>query len=274
MGDFDHIARCQDLAESDIASAIESRAGLRELVERMTAVSRPSDGGPKVLLVFARLASAPCDWLDGDLHVTLAGNDASTTIDVLAEIGAGLKERVIPSVTMTVPAREFEDAIETYPHALDPIEISRTADGKLVLRAPASARGESIPAPMEPTPLDSPAEPPSAPTSPRAESARIARIRLRQQAVAPQRAIEEIVDSSRHVDVAARRPTPKENAQRKAPVTRKAKGSERPKAPTKPNSAPPKVDSTANAKSSTRTPAEGEEKAKEDAGEARDDEWE
>ena len=63
------IARCLDLNEDHLAEALLGRAQTRALLERMASVSSPNTGAAKVLLVYARLATTACDWIDGDLGV-------------------------------------------------------------------------------------------------------------------------------------------------------------------------------------------------------------
>jgi hypothetical protein len=43
-----------------------------------------------MLLVFARMATTACIWLDGDLRVELRRDRETVWIDVLTELGAGM----------------------------------------------------------------------------------------------------------------------------------------------------------------------------------------
>jgi len=100
MGDFDDIQRCADLTDAHVIVAVRSRAAMRELLERLMTVGRPSEGGPKVLLAFARMATTSCDWIEGDLRVEITDDAGACAIDVLVDLGGGFRERVFPPYEM------------------------------------------------------------------------------------------------------------------------------------------------------------------------------
>jgi hypothetical protein len=101
--DFSRIKRGIDLTEPDVASAIESRESTKALLVHFGNIARPNEGVAKVLLVFARMATQACDWLDGDLRVELVGDGDVTIIEILSELGAGIREREFPPIVLQVP---------------------------------------------------------------------------------------------------------------------------------------------------------------------------
>jgi hypothetical protein len=148
MTKFAHIGRCVDLSEADIAAATGDRASLRALLQRMAEVARPGEGAAKVLLVFARMASTACDWLDGDLSVELVGDATTTIVDLLTDLGGGLRERVVPSAVLAVPLKELTLAVDRMPQVILPLSILSRTERRIVLGATASIRRSSLPAPL------------------------------------------------------------------------------------------------------------------------------
>ena len=105
---FDSIERCLDLQEEHIVSAMDGRAATRDLLTRLATVSQPNSGSAKALLVYARLATTACDWLDGDLAVDLVDDGGQTAIEAGTELGGGLRERLFPPLkfdTRSKPSR-------------------------------------------------------------------------------------------------------------------------------------------------------------------------
>ena len=148
MTKFAHIERCVDLSEADIEAATGDRASLRALLQRMAEVARPAEGAAKVLLVFARMASTACDWLDGDLSVELVGDATTTIVDLLTDLGGGLRERVVPSAVLAVPLKELTSAVDRMPHVILPLSILSRTERRVVLGATAAVRRSSLPAPI------------------------------------------------------------------------------------------------------------------------------
>ena len=68
MSTYAHIKRCLELSDRDIASAVAERGTTKALLDQLAKVSRPGDGAPKLLLVFAKIASSEVDWIDGALR--------------------------------------------------------------------------------------------------------------------------------------------------------------------------------------------------------------
>jgi hypothetical protein len=145
MSTFAHIKRCLDLSDREIASAVEDRATAKALLEQLAKVSRPSEGAPKLLLVFAKLAGGEADWIDGALRVEMLGDGDTTLVEVLCELGLGMHERVFPSFKMNVPLEELARAVERVPHMVAPLGVSASTSRRLVLTA-ASDEDEVAPA--------------------------------------------------------------------------------------------------------------------------------
>jgi hypothetical protein len=129
---FDDLRSCRDLGEDDILEAVETRSGTKALLDHLAAIARPGDGFPRSLLVFARLAT-DCDWADGAVRIEIRGDASSVRIESFAEIGAGLRERLLPAVVAPVPVAEIEDVLERFPQVIAPLRARREAD-RIVLR--------------------------------------------------------------------------------------------------------------------------------------------
>jgi hypothetical protein len=135
MSIYAHIKRCLELSERDIVSAVADRRLAKALLDQLAKVSRPGDGAPKLLLVFARLAGAGVEWIDGALRVEMVGDADVTVVEVLSELGLGMHERVFPSFKMGVPLDEFARAVERVPHMVAPLKIAAATNRRLVLTA-------------------------------------------------------------------------------------------------------------------------------------------
>jgi len=147
---FSHIARCLDLQEKDIVEAIASGDSTRGLLARLASVSAPETGSAKVLLLFARMATTACTWLDGDLVVELVARGDATVVEAATELGGGLRERAAPTLTLRAPLVEFTRAIERVPRMIAPLSIREKGGQRIVLTATAVVRRTSIPpAPFE-----------------------------------------------------------------------------------------------------------------------------
>lgn len=129
------IQHCRDITDDRINEAIESREDARALFERAAEVAKPREAGARILLLFAKLASPDCDWLEGALRVELTADGDKTVIESLVDIGAGLKERVFPKRTVDVPLTEFLAAIKKFPTAIAPLTAESSHAGRLLLVA-------------------------------------------------------------------------------------------------------------------------------------------
>ena len=133
MSIYAHIKRCLELSERDIVSAVADRRTAKALLDQLAKVSRPGDGAPKLLLVFARLASSEVEWIEGALRVEMVGDADVTVVEVLCELGLGMHERVFPSFKMSVPLDEFARAVERVPHMVAPLTVVAATSRRLVL---------------------------------------------------------------------------------------------------------------------------------------------
>jgi hypothetical protein len=145
---LDYVKRCLQIGEREVAQAAESREDCRALVDHMAAISKPNDGAPKLLLVFARLATTACDWLEGDLRVELVGDGDVSVIEVMSDLGAGMRERVLPSFAMNVPLREFIRAVERVPHMIAPLTTREKTARRVVFTASEATRKSSMAPPL------------------------------------------------------------------------------------------------------------------------------
>jgi hypothetical protein len=175
MSGFAHVKRCLDVTDHDVAIAVAGRSAARALLHRMAEVSRPGDGAPKVLLVLARMASSACDWIDGDLRIEIIGDGEVSVVEVLTDLGAGMRERVLPPFTLKVPLRELTASMERVPHMIAPLALTSRSTRRLVLSATAEVRRSSSPPPFIaigdeslasalPPPTRTPSVPPPAPS--------------------------------------------------------------------------------------------------------------
>jgi hypothetical protein len=135
MSRYAHIKRCLELSDKDIASAVEDRQLVKALLDQLAKVSKPSDGAPKLLLVFSKLAADAVDWIDGSLRIELAADGDGTAVEVLTELGLGMHERVFPSFRMAVPLEEFARAVERVPHMIAPLTVQQKGPRRFTLAA-------------------------------------------------------------------------------------------------------------------------------------------
>jgi hypothetical protein len=134
MPPFELIRRVIDLTEDVVREAVATREGARQLLEHCAKIAKPNDGAAKIVLLFARMASPDdCDWLDGELRVELVGDGEVTVIEVLSELGGGLRERELPPVPFYVPLAEFVRTFEKVPHLLTPLSMCVIGERRLVL---------------------------------------------------------------------------------------------------------------------------------------------
>jgi hypothetical protein len=146
-GELAHIVRCLDLQERDIVAALVTRERTRATLAHLAAVSAPDTGVAKVLLVLARLATTACDWIDGDLFVELVAAGDATRVEVVTELGGGLRERVFPSMVFQAPLAEFARAVARVSHMIAPLRVRTRSVQRITLGASEVARRTSLPPP-------------------------------------------------------------------------------------------------------------------------------
>ena len=122
MLDLEKLDSCTELTSAHAKEAASSSTSMRALLERVAAIARPDEGCPKVLTAVAYLVGQ--DWVDGRLHVELAGDDEATTLTIMADYGVGIRERILPITRLPVPFDEFARALELAPGLVLPLRIS------------------------------------------------------------------------------------------------------------------------------------------------------
>jgi hypothetical protein len=148
MDDLRRIKSCFGLTPLHVSRAVDSgSAETKALLEHLASIARPNQGAPKLLLVFARMATSACEWLDGDLRVELVGDGDVTVFELLTELGGGLRERALPSFVVKVPLQEFVHAVERVPKMLEPLHVRVKSDRRIVLATAFDEKGRSLPPP-------------------------------------------------------------------------------------------------------------------------------
>jgi hypothetical protein len=150
MPTYDTINRCFELTDAIVAEATLSRGGTKALLDRLAKIAKPNEGAPKILLVFARMATGACEWLDGDLRVEMVGDGDLSVVDVMTELGGGLRERALPSFVVNVPVVEFARAVERVPRMIAPLNVRSKSERRLVLVTALDYQGRSRPPPPVP----------------------------------------------------------------------------------------------------------------------------
>jgi hypothetical protein len=142
------LSRCIDLNRAHIEAAVQTREDCWALLDHLAYIAEPKTGAPTMLLVFARMATTACVWLDGDLRIELRRDRDSVWIDVLTELGDGKGERVFPVLCVHVPFDEFRGAVQRIPHMVKPLSLLHNTTDRLTLGASAYIRRTSRPTPI------------------------------------------------------------------------------------------------------------------------------
>jgi hypothetical protein len=142
---YAHIKRCFDVTNDDIVAAVESRAKTLELLRHLASVSQPDTGAPKVVLVFAMMATAACEWLDGALRIDLKSAATKTHVDVTSELGGGLLERVFPTLRFDVELGELSRTIGRAEKRIAPLRVLSSTATHIVLGATEAERRSTMP---------------------------------------------------------------------------------------------------------------------------------
>lgn len=123
---------------------MESRASARALIDRMAEVARPGEGAAKILLLFARMAGTPCEWLEGDLSVEMAGDEQSTVVEIMLDHG-GILERAFPLWTLNVGIAEIVRAVTLAPEMVSPLIATTIGANRLAFAATEAERKITTP---------------------------------------------------------------------------------------------------------------------------------
>jgi hypothetical protein len=147
-GDFSHIVCCADLHKDDAMSAVRSRGTARELLEHLVAISVSVDDAAQVLGTVALLASEDAsEWVDGRLEVELVSVGNSTIVETVTSIGGGLRERLLPRLTLPVSTADLVSAVERSPASIEPLYVWHGSGGRVKLVQDASAARSVRPPP-------------------------------------------------------------------------------------------------------------------------------
>jgi hypothetical protein len=142
------LSRCIDLTRAHIEAGVQTREDCGALLDHLAYIAEPKTGAPTMLLVFARMATTACVWLDGDLRIELRQDRDSVWIDVLTELGDGKGERVFPVLCVHVPLDEFRGAVQRIPDMVKPLSVLKNTKDMLTLGATAYVRRTSRPTPI------------------------------------------------------------------------------------------------------------------------------
>jgi hypothetical protein len=122
------------LKARDLEAASRSQDQCAALLKRLSRA--PSPGlSPSLLTIFARLASPACRWLEGDVAIELFAEEDATRVRVLAELGAGQRERVLPAVTVPSILEDLTDIAERSPGLLGSLRLERVSSRCVLLVA-------------------------------------------------------------------------------------------------------------------------------------------
>jgi hypothetical protein len=145
--DVTSVRRCIEVRREHIVRAAASREQCGALLEHCASISRPNTGCPIVLLLFARLATTACEWMDGALRVQGLGYDDETAFQLLLEVGLERYERVLPPFVLRAPLSEFVGLIERIPRVIEPLTFARPSRRRILLTASAEIRKSTVPPP-------------------------------------------------------------------------------------------------------------------------------
>jgi hypothetical protein len=123
---LDPLASCAELTTEHAEEAVSSASSMREFLTWATAIARPGEGAPKVLMAIARLVGA--DWLDGTPYVELRGDETTTALSVFSDHGMGIRERVVPLARFRVSIDEFARAVRLAPQLVAPLRAAQRGD--------------------------------------------------------------------------------------------------------------------------------------------------
>lgn len=136
-----------ELRDAHIKEAVESSVSMEALLDRFTEIATPGKGAPVILAALARMGTAACEWVDGELRIEITGDRAATKISCSSCIGAGFRERIFKDKMIPVPFEEFPRMIERVPKLIVPLSLKQT-EKRIVLSASSEVRKTTMPPPM------------------------------------------------------------------------------------------------------------------------------
>jgi hypothetical protein len=159
-----------EMSEKDVMGALRSREECKELLLRFVEIAAPGSGAPRLLFLFARMATIACPWVEGDLRIELKLDGETTRVDTMSELGPGVRERLLPTVTIPAPLGEFVVAVERFPAVISPLTLKKKSWRRIILVANEETRKTTMPPPMIEISEDSLVLVPRAPAPPQLEA--------------------------------------------------------------------------------------------------------
>ena len=139
---FERIAKSSDLTSDVVTDAVRSPGELKRLLQRIAEIAGPEQGWTRIYRVIAKVAMV--EWLEGELQVDFVGDVTSTTLSFYSVLGIGIRERLVPPVTLAVPIDEFQRAVVLQPESIAPLR-ARQGLNRLTLSLGTSVRDRDIP---------------------------------------------------------------------------------------------------------------------------------
>lgn len=136
-----------ELRDAHIIAAVKSSGAMEALLDRFVELAGPNKGAPVLLAALARMGTAACEWVDGELRIELVSDGGATKISCSSSIGAGFSERIFRDKTLKVPFDEFPKMIARVPKLVEPLKVKQT-EKRLVLSASSDVRKTTMPPPM------------------------------------------------------------------------------------------------------------------------------
>lgn len=137
------ITKSSELTAPVIEDAARSMSSLRSLVTRISEIARPEEGWARLLKVLARVAGQ--EWLEGELQVDFIGQpDNSTSLELYAVLGVGIRERLFSASRLDVPIDEFQRAVVLSPELIAPLQAHQGRE-RLTLTTGMRVRSRDIP---------------------------------------------------------------------------------------------------------------------------------
>lgn len=148
--EFEELKSCAELTNAHAEQAVSSGEAFRAFFAWAARVARPGEGAPKVLMAISRLLRA--EWIEGWPRSEIRGDDTATTVSVVADMGMGIREKVVPDLLLPVPFEEFVRAVKLAPQLLGPMRVRHEEDALFL--SPIPAADESAPGSAEAIRID------------------------------------------------------------------------------------------------------------------------
>jgi hypothetical protein len=106
-------ARVAEVSDRDVLAALMSRDACAALLARIAASAAARRRARALVALLSQVATPACTWREGDLAVELFEEEGATNVRVMSEIGAGLREQILPVVTIGQPLDQLVTAFES-----------------------------------------------------------------------------------------------------------------------------------------------------------------